>query len=304
VELIERVLRVVDKQIAEKGLKLECVIDDQMPRKVIGDANRLNQVLLNMLSNAVKFTLQGCIRVEARVIGLGNNDAEFEIVMLDDGIGMSPEALENVFLPFVQADASTTRKFGGTGLGLAISHSLTEMMGGSLTLQSELGHGTKATLRVKFPLAVPEVKDSELNSAESDDQGSQVKKLRFERVLIVEDNPINQRVTELQMKKFTKLIDIAVNGQEAVEMFGKNRYDLVLMDCQMPVMDGFDATLQIRALELQRNLPRTPILALTANVYPADQQRVFDVGMDGFLAKPLRIDVLAAELEKFRSGAH
>jgi len=300
-ELFSRVARILQPQCDKKALKVELVVDEKMPHQVLGDENRLQQVLLNLVSNSIKFTLSGSIHMEMSLLRMAGSSAEIAFRIKDTGVGMTEEEIQRVFIPFVQADASTTRKYGGTGLGLSISRSLVLLMGGTLDLKSQPGGGTVATVRIKLPI-VAGSSQSDHPAADVDEVQDVEDPLKFDRILIVEDNPVNQRVTELQMRPFAHKIEIASDGQLAVEKCRINSYDLILMDCQMPVMDGYEATRAIRADEAARGLPRTAILALTANVYERDREKVFESGMDGFLAKPLILDVLRQQLRDIQSG--
>ncbi len=300
-EMADRVVRILLPQCDKKSLKLELVVDEKVPRQLLGDENRIQQVLLNLVSNAIKFTSSGGIRIQLCLLHRVGSSAEIAFRIKDSGVGMTEEEIHRVFIPFVQADASTTRKYGGTGLGLSISRSLMLLMGGSLELESKPGEGTVATVRIKLPM----VPDTRYNANRTDDGAAAAKledPLKFGRILIVEDNPVNQRVTELQMKPFADVIEIAADGLEAVGMCREKPYDLILMDCQMPVMDGYEAARAIRDDEAARGLPRKAIIALTANVYERDRRKVFESGMDGFLAKPLILDVLRQELSAIQAG--
>ncbi len=290
--LADRVIRMVEGDARGRSILLEKLVDDRVPDRLIGDESRLQQVLANLLSNAIKFTSEGRVSLNVSIDSADEHHAELCFRVVDTGVGMNEEEISRVFLPFVQADASTTRNYGGTGLGLSISRSLMLLMGGSLTLESRPGSGTVASARIKLPLMVAD----EATHAQHDGDPVASRKIHFKRVLIVEDNPINQRVTELQMKPFADVIDVAENGRVAVDLCCATDYDLILMDCQMPVMDGYDATRAIREDEKARGVARHLILALTANAYESDRQRAFEAGMDGFLAKPLRLEVLKAEL--------
>ena len=365
-----------------------------MPRRVVGDAGRLNQVLINLLGNAVKFTDRG--RVALRVTRTDQAGPGLRFDVLDSGMGIAPAALERLFQPFTQADASTTRRFGGTGLGLAISRSLAEVLGGTLTAESALGEGSTFTLTLPLaatadavpaitclpPLPVGRV----LVLASSDAGGHLVAEqltawglacdvttdaagfdgsqavivgydldpalvatlpqragpsrcalvrapltpLRFCRdlsggtatapagrvstrlpapvpastapdrqrhILVVEDNPINQRIAEKMLARLGYRVDTANNGCEATARMARTRYDVVLMDCQMPEMDGYEATQRIRAMEAR--IARTPIVAVTANAMAADRERCLAAGMDDFLSKPLTLAGLEAMLARY-----
>ena len=399
-EQIDHVLTVVGHKAEAKGLAFGAVVAPDVPRHVVGDAGRLNQVLINLLGNAVKFTDQGRVVLRVTRTDPGNPGLRFEVQ--DTGMGIASTALDRLFQPFTQADASTTRRFGGTGLGLAISRSLAEVLGGTLTANSVVGQGS--TFRLELPLAaatdaVPTITclpplpvGRALVLASTEGGGrlvadqlaawglacdvttegalvdgthavvvgydldlalvatlpgqvaprrcvlvrSPLTPLRFCRdltgsaaadlagraraplpvpvsvavadgadrqrhVLVVEDNPINQRIAEKMLVRLGYRVDTANNGYEATERIGRTRYDVVLMDCQMPEMDGYEATARIRALEAR--IARTPIVALTANAMAADRERCLAAGMDDFLSKPLTLKGLESMLVRYVAAA-
>ncbi|MEQ8275429.1 MAG: ATP-binding protein [Deltaproteobacteria bacterium] len=265
-----------------KGLQLLLEAED-IPDWVYGDPVRLQQVLLNLCGNAVKFTTTGSIRirVEQRAFGL-----RFSVI--DTGIGIEPEKIALLFRPFTQADTSTTRQFGGTGLGLAITRSLVEAMGGRVTVESEVGRGTKFLVDVSLPEAPcpePAVTTQE-----------RVALQRQMHVLVVDDNAVNRTVVGKMLQRCGATYDVARDGIEAVEAVEARDYDLVFMDCQMPRMDGFEATAEIRRRDGGDDVR---IVALTANAMPEDRRRCLDAGMDGYLAKPVRSEHIEAILERF-----
>ena len=393
-EQIDHVLTVVGHKAEAKQLAFGAVVAPDVPRRVVGDAGRLNQVLINLLGNAVKFTDRG--RVVLRVTTTGSAGPGLRFDVHDTGMGIAPSALERLFQPFTQADASTTRRFGGTGLGLAISRSLAEVLGGTLTAESAMGEGSTFTL--DLPMAatadaapvitcLPPLPAGRILVLASSDAGGRLvaeqltawglacdvttdaarldgshpsivgydldpalvatlpnragprpcalvraplTPLRFCRdltsgtalevtertragsapaapspasperqshVLVVEDNPINQRIAEKMLARLGYRVDTASNGLEATQRMARSRYDVVLMDCQMPEMDGYEATQRIRAMEAR--IARTPIVAVTANAMAADRERCLAAGMDDFLSKPLTLTGLEAMLMRY-----
>ncbi|MCC6651728.1 MAG: response regulator, partial [Candidatus Eisenbacteria bacterium] len=242
----------------------------------LGDPGRLRQVLMNLLGNAVKFTESGGITV--RVTRPPNREDRFRIEVRDTGIGIPADLQQTLFSAFTQADSSTTRKFGGTGLGLAISRQLVDLMGGTMELISQPGIGS--TFSFELPLREADVlPDDELEEV--------AKRFRCHaRILVVEDNAVNQLVARRQLERYGARVDVAANGVEALEAMERSPYDLILMDCQMPEMDGFEAT---RALRRGEGRGRDiPIVALTANAFSSDQARCREAGMNDYLTKPLR----------------
>lgn len=285
-----------------KGLKYSWSIDYGLDTtkgvRLNGDVGRLRQVLSNLLGNAIKFTSTGSVRLRARVGGAGLDGKRlFEFSVEDTGIGIPRDKTGAIFEKFVQADSSTTRRFGGSGLGLAISRQLMELMGGAIEVESIEGKGSifRASVRLPAldPLPVPRHQPA---------VGTPAAATAGARILLAEDNPVNQKVILALLKKLTCEVDVAADGQRAVELSASNRYDLILMDCQMPEVDGFDATRQIRERETSDQGARTPIVALTANALEEDRRRCFDAGMDGFVSKPVSLLALQRTLEEFASS--
>jgi signal transduction histidine kinase/ActR/RegA family two-component response regulator len=392
---IDHVLAVVAHKAEAKQLALGAVVAADVPRRVIGDAGRLNQVLINLLGNAVKFTDTGRVVLRVTRADLATGPG-LRLDVQDTGIGLSADALARLFQPFTQADATTTRRFGGTGLGLAISRTLAEALGGTLTVESAIGEGSTFSLRLPLigaidaaptitclpPLPVGRALvlastdtggnlvaeqlaawglESDVTTDETQVDGryaviigydldptlsARLPQSRADRlcalvrapltprrfcadlsgttttdpadrsrarlptpaavpagrdgqrhVLVVEDNPINQRVAEKMLARLGYRVDTANHGYEAIARMARTRYDIVLMDCQMPEMDGFEATQRLRAMEAR--LARTPIVALTANAMPADRERCLAAGMDDFLSKPLTVKGLEAMLARY-----
>jgi two-component system, sensor histidine kinase len=242
-----------------------------------GDADRLRQVLGNLLSNAVKFTPQGSVQ---GLVDVDRKTGALRIVVKDTGIGIAPEKLPTLFEKFTQADNSATRRFGGTGLGLAICRELVQMMGGSINVQSREGKGS--TFTVELPLARGEANDGREDVIVRRDEQNL-------RLLAAEDNPTNQQVLRAVMDSLDIDLDIVPDGQQALEAWRMGAYDLILMDIQMPVMDGIAAARAIRQAERKEKRPRTPIVALTANALSHQVAEYMAVGMDGHVAKPIEI---------------
>jgi CheY-like chemotaxis protein/anti-sigma regulatory factor (Ser/Thr protein kinase) len=261
-----------------------------LPELVIGDSLRLRQVLTNIVSNAIKFTDQGMVTIEAAAKETDPQTIKF--VVTDTGIGIPVEVQGNVFDPFTQADRSTTRRYGGTGLGLSISSKLVKLMHGSIDLSSTPGQGSRFSVSIRFDPA-----EASRGHAEAVIPEEPV--IVHAPVLVVEDNLTNQRVAAAMLRNLSIPFEIVTNGMEAVDICSQRHFSLILMDCQMPVMDGFEAARRIRELYG----PSTPIVALTAAVAAADRSRVLAAGMDDLLSKPLSLSVLRATLRKYASAS-
>lgn len=270
----------------EKGVALECHLDPSAPAWVTGDPTRLRQVLRNLLSNAVKFTNSGLVRLE---IQRGADGLRFRVS--DSGIGISPEVTRRLFEPFTQAEESTTRRFGGTGLGLSISRELVELMGGTLTVESQVGEGSCFS----FALRLSEVAPPQAPSAVM--EAARVVGLR---ILVAEDNPVNQLLARRLLTKNQHEVVIVENGLLAVEAARGQEFDLVLMDIRMPVMNGLEATRAIRALPGAAG--RLPIIALTANAMSEDRDACFEAGMNDFIPKPFDFEVFRSKLAAWGVG--
>ncbi len=292
--LVLEVIGLSRRDAESKGLTLELQQAPDTPSWVRADRIRARQVVHNLIDNAVKFTDEGSIR-----IGLYPKDSYFRVEVIDTGIGIAAEHLEKIFKKFTQADSSTSRRYGGTGLGLTISRRLVELMGGTLGAESGLGNGST------FWFTLPAAKSSE-SPTEDKNQKSADPKVSTEAptgnsgtyVLVVEDNPINQFVAKETLLDLGCRVDIAEDGQSAVERCAETRFDLVLMDCQMPVMDGFQATAEIRKGPGGKDLP---IVAMTAHAMVGDRERCLAAGMDDYLSKPVERSELRAVLERYSS---
>ena len=281
-ELVAQVASMVQPLVGEKPLRVETRVADEVPACVVGDPTRVRQVVINLVGNAIKFTERGRVSVEVSCTSGGA--LAFEVS--DSGLGIPAEKLALVFEKFEQVDTATTRRFGGTGLGLSIVRELTALMGGRVRVSSRQGEGS--TFRVELPLPVH-------RGAAPARASTQALELRAGlRVLVAEDNPVNWRLLEVQLARLGASATQATDGARAVELASAGDFDAILMDCQMPDVDGFEATRRIRALAGPR--ARVPIVALTANALTGDRERCLASGMDGYLAKPVRREELAAAL--------
>jgi PAS domain S-box-containing protein len=350
--MLDQITRVLAVRASEKGLCFCSRMPDETPDAVIGDRTRLQQVLLNLAGNAIKFTERGDVEIRLHVAeGLGMRDwglendnqsggndlaapipnpqspipsVTLEFAVRDTGIGIPPAGLERLFQPFAQADASMARRFGGTGLGLSISKRLVEMMGGRIRAESEVGNGSTFSFTVRLPLAKELPPDFDAPAAVP------VAARTHLRILLVEDNPANQKLATYILQDRGHLVEIAGDGQEAVYLTRQNRYDVILMDVQMPGMNGLEATAAIRAREgsgmrdwgldvdkpaasdAQNLIPdpqspilsrRVPIIAMTAHAMRGDRDRCLAAGMDGYLSKPINAQEMIGLVESLAGGA-
>ena len=294
-ELLQETLRPMSLRGSEKGLKVDALVDAGVPKLLMGDPIRVQQVLLNLLSNAVKFTEKGEVQLTVQREVDEQQQDWLRFAVRDTGVGIAPEAQKHVFDAFSQEDSSTTRKFGGTGLGLSISSRLIELMGGRIWLDSEPGRGS--TFHFTLPCRVAEAPPKAPAGPESpamDTTGAGL------CILLVEDNPVNQRLAMALLKRRNYTVQLAENGQLAIDALRSSHFDAVLMDMQMPVMDGLDATRRIRAHEAGTR--RVPIIAMTANAMTGDRERCLDAGMDDYIAKPINANELFARLEKWTAA--
>ncbi len=288
----------------EKNLALDFSMAEDVPECIVADRERINQILLNLLGNAIKFTSEGSVSLDVRILEWESaTRLTLRFSVTDTGIGLSEEQASKLFQPFTQADTSTSRRFGGTGLGLVISQRLVQLMGGAISLTSKLGTGT--TFIVDIPTDVAAASASLIDATSTDishDAASSAEdvtaRLRGKRVLIAEDNMINQEIVNAMLEDYGLNITFADNGQEAVKRATDNIYDLIFMDVQMPIMDGLTATKHIRELPLP-HVKSMPIIAMTANVMLEDKRRCNEAGMDGHVAKPIDPQELHATLVEF-----
>jgi signal transduction histidine kinase/ActR/RegA family two-component response regulator len=277
---------------ALRNLELVRNLPADLPAAVVGDPQRLRQVLLNLLSNAVKFTERGRVVLGVSCTEQDDHAVTVAFEVRDTGVGIPLDVQERIFESFTQADNSTTRRFGGTGLGLTISRRLMMAMGGTLTLESAPGKGSLFRATVRLPLGVA-------GALAPRRVGNRI--LRSEqslRILLAEDNPVNQKVASAILAKMGHQVQVAENGARAVRAVEEADYDLVLMDCEMPEMDGYAATRAIRNLGARGGIP---IVAMTAYAMPEDRQRCLDTGMDDYVPKPISIERLAETIDRLRS---
>lgn len=284
--VVHEALAIMEPAAHKKGLSLTSEV--VAPTPVVGDPMRVRQILLNLLGNAVKFTAQGEVRLCCRELEQSNGQARLLFEVSDTGIGIDGTAMKHLFRPFSQADASTTRRFGGSGLGLAICRAFAERMGGHVDVESTPGVGS--TFRVELPF------DTQITEAPLAESGRPESEVHFSgNVLIADDNPVNQIVARDMLRRLGMSVDVVADGEQAVHAAGTRAYDLILMDCEMPGLDGFEATRSIRALGGLRGQVR--IVAMTAGAMSGDRERCLAAGMDGYLAKPMRITDVERELE-------
>ena len=290
--LADECVGLLSSRACERGVQLRAEVDAAVPMWLVGDGDRLRQVLNNLIGNAVKFTERGAVTIRARRVAEGTGRLRIEIE--DTGIGIAADALQRIFEPFEQADGSIQRRHGGTGLGLAISRRLVVAMGGEIEVDSMPGEGS--VFRFEIPLAACEPPDAEAATVGTIAPVGA-------HVLIVEDHPVNQALARRMMNKLGCTFELAADGGEAIEALSRSPFDLVLMDCHMPGMDGCSATRVIRAGEAGTPT-RIPIIAMTAGAMDADRVAARDAGMDDFLAKPYSLTELQRVVERWvRSAA-
>ncbi|MGC4049520.1 MAG: ATP-binding protein [Paludibaculum sp.] len=296
--IVEECIRLVLRQAEHKNLQLHWEVAKNVPGLLVGDPTRLQQILLNLLGNALKFTASGGVRLRVKVDPGQSGPANLLFEVIDTGIGISEQAQASLFRPFVQADASTTRRFGGTGLGLAVCKRLTEMMGGDIGVESKLGEGSRFWFTARFrPVESASVSAGSpiLRTC------SRMSGADRPRLLVAEDNPVNQRVVVKMLEKLGYHAETVCNGLQAVAAVERSHYDAVLMDCSMPEMDGYQATAAIRRMEGNRS--HTPIVAITAHAYADAREASAASGMDDYVSKPIQMSRLAEVLERVLAEA-
>ncbi|MDP9401184.1 MAG: ATP-binding protein, partial [Actinomycetota bacterium] len=288
-EVVDAACEMLAEGARAKALDLDAFLERRVPARVCGDPARLGQVLTNLLANAVKFTERGAITVRVRVAG--DDLLRFEVA--DTGVGVAPEAVERLFEPFAQADSSTTRTHGGTGLGLSICRQLAELMGGEIGAHGEPGRGSTFWFTAQLGVPAPGGQRAPAPAPPVQGEGPS----DGVPVLVVDDNAVNQAVAGQMLAKRGYAVDVAGDGVEAVEAVGRKRYAAVLMDCQMPRMDGYEATREIRRRESPR--ARVPVIAMTSSTMQGDREARLDAGMDDYLAKPLTGAALDAVVRRW-----
>ena len=289
-QLLAETTHVLSARAKQQDLQLSYEVIDEIPTIIQSDATRIKQVLINLVGNAIKFTEHGAVQLRCHYT---DGVVQFDIV--DSGIGMTPEQMSRIFDPFSQADSSVTRRFGGTGLGLAICKKFVEALGGTITVQSEIGQGTT------FSASIPALSDSKsrlldhqacvtlIREGQSKFAGTSDSQLNPAQILVVDDGKTNRSLVSIVAKRHGLQVLEAENGKVAIEQVVNESIDLILMDMQMPVMDGYTAARELRKMGV-----KTPIVALTGNAMQGDKQKCLDAGCDSFLAKPIEIDQLIA----------
>jgi signal transduction histidine kinase/ActR/RegA family two-component response regulator len=303
--LTEGILSLYQAQASQKSVELSIEYDANLSKYFIGDSIRINQVLLNLTNNAIKFTDRGVVTIQVTGTTLTPTHTGIEIRVNDSGIGISPHVLETLFDSFKQADESTTRKYGGTGLGLAISKQIIELMGGKISAQSEPQVGS--TFIVSLNLKRDEDDHKEESVAEDNEKKENKENKEYKattteaklsgHILVVDDSDINRIIAQYMLEGFGLTVTTAENGQQALEQLQIHTFELILMDCEMPIMDGYEASKNIRCM--QSGKARTPILALTANAYEENRKKCEQAGMDDFLSKPIMEEALLDILTKW-----
>ncbi|OPY14563.1 MAG: Autoinducer 2 sensor kinase/phosphatase LuxQ [Syntrophus sp. PtaB.Bin001] len=309
VDLLEELVEFFFEQTRRKGIKLSCHMEPEIPAVLRGDSMRLRQVLVNLMGNAVKFTETGEISVHVFLEEEVGQTTLLKFEVRDTGIGIVPEALSRIFHAFAQEDGSTTRRYGGTGLGLAIASQLVSMMGGTIGVESTLGKGSLFHFTARLEKQDQSVDVAELRSpslaatAQSPDKPANKESFSAFRILLVEDNPVNQTLSQAMLEYFGCCADLADDGLDALERVAAERYDLILMDCQMPRMDGYKATAAIRKQEADNGAngvsQHVPIVALTAHALEGDRESCLAAGMDDYLSKPFKAEELYAILSRW-----
>jgi CheY-like chemotaxis protein len=297
IKTVEGVIGLMSSRAADAGLWMRFDCDPAVVRNLKGDVARLRQVLLNLVSNALKFTQNGGITIRIEKLGGSASASALRFSVTDTGIGIAPEACAKLFQSFYQADSSISRRFGGTGLGLSICRKIIESQGGKIGVESELGAGSRFWFELEFEHAPERVEESR---SETPDQKAEKSPGMY--ILLAEDNEINQKVAAALLQKAGHRVQIANNGREALEMLKPEAgFDLVLMDMHMPEMDGLEASRTIRGLE--GPLSQIPIVALTAAGALSDIRQCQEAGMDYFIAKPFRMDRLNQVLSEIAARA-
>jgi two-component system CheB/CheR fusion protein len=285
-DCVESSTRTMFAAAQQKGLELTCRVDPQIPDYLVGDDTRIRQVLLNLIGNAIKFTDRGSVRVEVAMQPAPDSGLVAHFSVRDTGPGIPEDKRKIIFEPFRQADGSTTRRYGGSGLGLAISSGLVDIMGGRIWVDSELGRGSTFHFTAPFTLGatvMPQRLAAPANSIECAPLS----------ILVAEDNAVSQRLVTALLRERGHAVTLAGNGTQVLELVERRTFDLILMDIQMPEMDGLQATAEIRLREGQRGR-HIPIVAMTAHAMAGDRERCLDSGMDGYIAKPIHPGELMA----------
>lgn len=301
IELLQELKKSFLHQAKEKGINLLLELDKNIPAFIIGDSHRLNQILVNLIGNAIKFTSKGSISINVKTKSENKDTCIFEFSISDTGIGISKDKQNSIFESFNQAYTDTSRKFGGTGLGLAITKNLIELQGGKIWLVSDIGKGSTFYFELTFnksniePNTTPAIRIPQPTTTTSNIAN---RSLDGARILLVEDNSMNQFLATQILKKWNAEVHLAETGREALTMLKNNSFDLVLMDLQMPEMSGYEATTYIRKGNNGIRNTKIPIIALTADAFEETKTRVLQTGMNDFITKPFKQDELFTKIVK------
>ena len=299
-ELISECLSVFESKELSNSVSFYTRVAKDLPKTLIGDPTRLRQVLLNLMSNSVKFTEHGSIGIMAHRQQVEGNKVSIVFEVRDSGIGISKDMQEKLFTPFTQADSSTTRRYGGTGLGLTICKELVNAMGGEIGVESDINKGASFWFSCRFEIA------DNRGGRHEDETAPNLAIVNIEplakHLLVAEDNEVNCIVLKGLVAKLGCTADYVANGEEAVDHYEKklNTYDAFLMDSEMPILDGYSASRKIREIEGANQLPRTPIIAVTAHAVGDSKELCLQAGMDDYLTKPIRLDTLNAKLARLK----
>ena len=298
-KLLDETVTLIKPQADEKGITLEGSVNPELPDYLLGDPTRIRQILTNLIGNSVKFTEKGTVSVRFEPYGSGKDSSECEVqgIVKDTGIGIAREDLDGLFEAFTQADAGIGRRYGGTGLGLAICRNLTRLMGGDIEAESHEGRGSEFRFHIKLKHAPKEPRNVRGGTPAASEE-ILPPDWRGRRIILAEDNRVNRIVAENLLKRTGADVVCCEDGAQAVEAWKKDRPHLILMDLQMPILDGMDASRQIREEEKAAGLHPTPIIALTAHVLEDERESAMKAGMDGWVSKPVRPACLYNELQR------
>ena len=299
-DVVQQTIHLLAPKARERGLRLEAAVGDDIPESLDGDPVRISQILNNLVGNAIKFTERGSVTISVSLEATLGNHVVLRTKVIDTGIGIAPDMLAVLFQPFSQVDGSATRKYGGTGLGLTISKQLTEMMGGTIGVDSKPGKGSTFWFTAALALSSGDLAAAPARTPARETGKDLAGQAAWPRanVLVVEDNESNRLVASVMLERLGQKPDFAVNGAEALEAIKRRQYDIVFMDCQMPVMDGMDATRAIREGE-RESARHVPIVAMTASALAEEKAQCETVGMDDFISKPVLLDDLAFCLSRW-----
>lgn len=289
---IKNTMKLLESKASKKDLELKYTVDDEVPEELVGDPVRVKQIILNLLSNGVKFTEKGYVHLMVSVLKSTNQKISLLFKVEDTGMGISNDAMSKLFDEFTQSDVSITRKYGGSGLGLAISKKLANLLNGEIGVESVMGKGSTFWFTVEFS---KEMQKKEVKKKKN----TEIKKDNLS-VLLVEDNLINQKVAQFNLKQLGHTVDLAINGKIAVQKFENNNYDVILMDIMMPEMDGVEAAMTIRKIEEEKEVDEKDaiyIVAMTANALKGDKEKYLKSGMNNYISKPFQQEDLASILK-------